>query len=173
MKKIKLLSGTTYFVLSALVIALIACGSRPSQKNNIPETDKPDSIVSTKKNLAEPPQLISPVNGAVTSTGIITFLWHSAAGSHEYILQVSSDSLFSNTEEYKVKDTCLKMNISFTYTSWRVKSIQKDSDTSTWSATNHIYYKQTKVIKQQRSCNGNCGACTHPCGRRPSEPDTH
>lgn len=167
MKKNRLLIRIPVFIASALLIAFVACSSSQSANTNENKTSRSrDSVATPKSKKTAPPLLVSPANGAVINGQNVTFYWHPVKGGAEYILQTSADSAFKNPKEYKIKDTIFRINSSLTIINWRVKSVQEKGDTSLWSSTFHFQLKKIEQVNQYRPCNGNCGACTHPCGRR-------
>lgn len=112
------------------------------------------------------PKPISPENHSHMIGNTVQLVWSKEGDSCQYILKVCGDSLFIDSKEYATKDTSFLFSSIGNQLYWKVKAKAKNGSESQWSKWSHVSFSPP-VIPNLRSCNGNCGSCTHRCGRRP------
>jgi hypothetical protein len=159
------------FVLSAF------CHCNPSESkasNSIQE-----AISELKAEFPElsidSPQILTPISGYSTYENFAVLQWTSVEASEKYEILVSrqedfsdSTSIFTTDTIYRFEGGDLNRGIVF----WKVRSVQKNNKFSSWSnySNFNLLGKINVEIQENitRPCNGDCGHCSNPCGRRRS-----
>ena len=131
---------------------------------------------------ADSPAIISPNYDFSTYENIIYLQWTSVVHCKNYEVQTSRKSDFSDTTNtYQTSDTLFAFNgegLMRGVVFWKVRSKYENNEYSAWSEISRFTLLgriDTDLTPDDRivaPCNGNCGSCTRPCGRRrPVEPD--
>lgn len=115
------------------------------------------------------PKLINPKNNSLISSNLVLLVWNKVDDSCTYILKICTDSSFIESKEYVTKDTSFLISSLGSQLFWKVKAQAKNGSESQWSPWSS-FKMSPPVIQNSRPCNGNCGSCSHRCGRRSAPP---
>lgn len=116
--------------------------------------------------MPDTPMVFSPANKLIINGQSVMFAWHSTGNENKYELMYSWSSDFESAETVLVKDTVY--SLSFTEASsqplyWKLRTVTADKAYSQWTSAHSIVFQP--VVNVWR-CDGNCGSCPNPCGRR-------
>jgi hypothetical protein len=117
------------------------------------------------------PEALYPTNEMVLIQKQIFFAWSSCTEASIYELQISTGSDFANSIKIETKDSTYALDLSqtpYSHFFWKVRIVDNNSKYSFWTTTQSFNFGAEQQIILQRGCNGNCGNCKNPCGRRPS-----
>ncbi|MBN2683170.1 MAG: hypothetical protein JXR58_11730 [Bacteroidales bacterium] len=153
--------------LSILGIILLTAFSKPPHnftKNNYsPIKDSVDFMVCT-------PERLAPAEGTLLISENKIFYWSSCPEAEKYEIRLSTDADFKTFTRKITSDTSISIIVPTLIDAlyyWKVRTITKDNNYSFWTTNGSFYNGSTdKEIILQRGCNGNCGSCRNPCGRR-------
>lgn len=119
------------------------------------------------------PQIITPIQNSIVDS-VCQFIWTSSGSRITYELWISDDVNFQQSKQFLVKDTVFTCSLGAETNSYKyckVRSWNKSKKYSNWSSVitlshGEIFKQYKEEIIYQRRCDGNCGNCKNPCGRR-------
>jgi len=165
-------------ILSALFLLTAFCNCTINESNA-----QVSAVSITKKQVKDipaltpdSPKIIAPLNDFSTYENIIYLKWTSVTHCKTYEILTSRKADFSDsTVTYQSSDTLFAFNgegLMRGVVFWKVRSLQENNEYSAWSNVSRftllgrINTDRTPDDVIVRPCNGDCGHCQNPCGRR-------
>lgn len=120
------------------------------------------------------PKIISPCNYTQFDS-ICKIVWSCSGINLTYQILISSNIGFESNEVFVTKDTSLTYRPGLIMNQYRYCKVRAFSSVEIYSSWSQVLIilnsNPANIIKtdklKQAGCNGNCGNCNHPCGRRP------
>jgi hypothetical protein len=123
------------------------------------------------------PVIMTPLN-YTSCDSTCNFSWTSSGKNITYELLISESSSFVTNKSYTTIDTTLLCPLGAktnNYKYCKVRAWKNSKTYSDWSPLVTFYHGSSSLIynpdliKISGGCQGNCGNCKHPCGRRPNK----
>lgn len=160
-----MLLGSSVFSL----LLIIACGSSSTIKASVSDSSfRSNELAQAGINPPDTPVVNYPATGTISSYNNITISWNSAGDSLQYELRYAPNPEFDGARVLRVAVSFVEINEEIktsTVYYWQIRSIAPDNTSSVWTVA-RTFTLNPQVQVQQWRCNGDCGHCPNPCGRR-------
>ncbi len=165
-RKLSIFLSFTVFLLMLIAV----CGSSSTLKASVPYTSfRSSDLTIAAVNPPDSPVVNSPATGAISSSSAVAFSWNSAGDSLQYEIRYALNPEFDGATVLRVGMSSSEISfetLAPTLYYWQIRSIAPDSTSSAWTVA-RTFTVNPQVQVQQWRCNGDCGHCPNPCGRRP------
>jgi len=130
-------------------------------------------IVSRIQTNINAPILLQPAPNQYIPDTTCTLVWNTTHPKHVYEVFISTDCEFASRERFASFDTTIVYNLSKQMNKtiyWKVRAYKNKKTFSRWSEVSYFHCglqpADNLIAPPPGGCRGNCGSCTHPCGRR-------
>jgi len=164
----RLLPSLIIVSVTTFIVGFVSTQSRDVQASSPMTILSSTDFINTsmEKILPDTPKMISPADKLLVNGQSVMFAWHSAGEGAGYELVYSWYNNFESPETVVVKDTVYSLSFTNPVNTplyWKIRTVTADKAYSQWTSVHSCSF--IPVVNAWR-CDGNCGSCPNPCGRR-------